>query len=108
MPDVRWNQEHDRVTIGWKDQIDDFSFGTGEGGRTLYSMERDGKKAATLQGRPEVPAIMGQDRVFTDIHSIRFDDPKPAQEIRYTLDGNDPTSLLRSIPALLLLLIIRR
>jgi hypothetical protein len=45
LPTTKWNQDHSRVTVEWKDQKDELVFTKGNDGRTRVQLNRDGKAA---------------------------------------------------------------
>jgi hypothetical protein len=92
LPDVLWNEEHTQCQLIWHDQTDRYTFATAENGRTVYSLDRDGQPLATLQAPPPAPVIQSAERIFIDRCNVALANPGPEQEIRYTLDGSDPTA----------------
>jgi hypothetical protein len=119
-PITEWSEDRSRLTVILGDTRDEYVFAEGQGGRTLFTMARDGKLVQTVGGRPDVPVFQGLPPVhppsryprkgpelgpppqqldppptprlvFVDEATVRFASPGPGQEIRYTLGGSDPT-----------------
>ncbi len=92
LPDVRWNTERSAVDLVFPEQTDRWTFAEGAGGRTVLTLQRGDKLLATVRGIPAAPVIESSERVFTDRMKVAFELPGPGQDIRYTLDGSEPTS----------------
>jgi hypothetical protein len=110
VPETFWNEDHTELTVKIKGQTDLYRFGKTDGGRTVFSMTRNGAPVLITKATPARPEleIHGQ-RFNADEHrTTRFENkipeyrftetitadpvrpPAPAC-IRYTLDGSDPT-----------------
>ena len=109
VPETAWNDDRSELTVKIKGRTDLYRFGKTDGGRTVFSMTRNGDPVFTTDALPARPEL--------DVHRVRFnaDDrrntrfekqipeyrfaetitadpvrsPAPAC-IRYTLDGSDP------------------
>lgn len=110
LPKTAWNRDRTELTVQIGGQRDVYHFGTADGGRTVFSMERDGQAALASDVRPARPDLVVRGDKFdaNDLRYTRMDGvppvylvdgtaqaaltrvPPPA-EIRYTLDGSEPT-----------------
>ena len=91
LPDVLWNDERSACELVFPDQTDRLAFAPAADGRSAMSVSRDGKLLATVKVAPAAPAILTTTRVFTERQRVELALPGAAQEIRYTLDGSEPT-----------------
>jgi hypothetical protein len=100
LPATVWNEARNRLTVEIGEQVDTFRFAKtyvdrrpfgGNGEQTLYSVFRDGKLLQTVGGRPSLPRYVERSRDFEGELLCSFADSEPGQEIRYTLDGSEPT-----------------
>lgn len=109
MPVTDWNREKDQLTVQIGQVKDSYHFAKADGGRTVFEMERGGKRALNSNVAPARPNLMVRGEEF-DANALRttrlegvtpqyvFDQSievsfarvqQPA-EIRYTLDGSTP------------------
>jgi hypothetical protein len=92
LPDARWNEDRSVCDLVFPDQTDRLEFAPAADGRTAVAISRDGKTLAALSVPPAAPRILTTPRVFTTRQTVELALPGTAQEIRYTLDGSDPTA----------------
>lgn len=110
LPKTTWNKDRTELTIQIKDQTDVYHFGKTDGGRTVLSMEQAGKVVLASSAKPARPVLMVRGTRF-DINDLRytrdenkvpvylinkrediqFARPIAPIQVRYTLDGSDPT-----------------
>lgn len=119
-PGISWNEDKSRLKISIGDDLYEYVFGTADRGRTVYTMHKNGKLTEVAAGLPPKPELInmppihrgsryakeGPDlgpppqprdpepvptRVFIDKANLEFTSTGPGQEIRYTLDGSEPT-----------------
>ncbi|MFZ4456879.1 MAG: FN3 associated domain-containing protein [Bacteroidales bacterium] len=110
LPKSTWNSDRTKLTIEIGKKKDVYQFAKTDGGRTVLTMQRDGKTTLTSDAKPARPVLTVRGERF-DINDLRYtrDENKvptyliddkgtiqlervaaPAQ-IRYTLDGSQPT-----------------
>lgn len=109
LPLTRWSDDRRELEVLFKGQEDLYRFDRGEGNRTVFAMERNGRPVTTLRPRPAAPVLdcsLGHtpDRnlpeeeqqkrtlIFTDKLEAAFSEPSPGCQIRYTLDGSEPNA----------------
>ena len=110
LPKTEWNADRSALTVEFPDQKDSYSFAKTDGGRTVFTQERDGKLVTSSGARPPQPVLEVRGRAF-DAYADRytrysshvpeflvekpvdavFPTPPLGSEIRYTLDGTEPT-----------------
>lgn len=110
VPETVWNDDHSELTVRFKGQTDLYRFGKTDGGRTVFSMTRNGVPVFTTKARPERPELEVHGTRFNaderrttrfenEVPEYRFhetitvDPVRPAAPafVRYTLDGSDPS-----------------
>ena len=91
IPDVIWNEDKSECRLEWPDQCDRYEFAKADSGRTVFQCRRDGRAPCGLQAAPEAPRLLDGPRCFTESCLVAFALPAADQEIRYTLDGSEPT-----------------
>jgi hypothetical protein len=111
LPETKWNQNRTELTVKIKQQTDTYHFAQTDGGRTVLTMERGGKTVLTSDAPPARPTVTVRGRVF-DMNEARTtrreNEPasylvdesvevslsrvSPPAEVRYTLDGSEPTA----------------
>lgn len=111
VPETKWNDDRSELTVRIGDDTDRYRFGKTDGGRTVFSVERNGKpvlKSNTpparpileVRGTPFDAETLRTTRLEGTIPSYPFDremevklhrPPAPAF-ITYTLDGSEPTA----------------
>ena len=110
IPETNWNEDHTELTVRIKGQTDLYRFGKTDGGRTIFSMTRNGAPVFTTSARPARPELevhgsrFNADkhrttRIENQIPEFRFPETitvdlvRPAAPacIHYTLDGSDPS-----------------
>ena len=110
LPKTTWNKDRTELTVTINTQTDVYHFGQTDSGRTVLTMEKEGKKVLSSDAKPARPVLLVRGERF-DINDLRYtrDEKKiplylinknaevqlvravlPAQ-IRYTLDGTEPT-----------------
>jgi hypothetical protein len=110
IPVTTWNEDRTELTVKIKDKTDVYHFGKTDGGRTVLTMEQNGKMVLKSDIKPARPVLLVRGERF-NINDLRYtrDENKvptylidgteniqlervaaPAQ-IRYTLDGTEPT-----------------
>ncbi len=117
LPQTVWSTDRKRLSVLFSDQTDVYHFGKAERGRTVFALERDGKTVQVTAARPARPELAGiedwygrsmagtggnkhstplelRDYRFPFHESVdaAFQQPVPGAEIRYTLDGSEPTT----------------
>ena len=110
LPKTEWNADRSALTVEFPDQKDSYSFAKTDGGRTVFTQERGGKLVTSSGARPPQPVLEVRGRTF-DAYADRytrhagdvpeflvanpvnavFPTPPLGAEIRYTLDGSEPT-----------------
>jgi hypothetical protein len=110
LPKTTWNKDRTELTLQMKEQTDIYHFGKTDGGRTVLSMERDGKEVLESGAKPARPVVMVRGERFdsNDLRTtrnenkiptylvnpneaIQFVRPVAPAQLRYTLDGTEPT-----------------
>lgn len=110
LPKTSWNRDRSELTVAFKDQSDVYQIGQTDGGRTVFSMARNGQAVLTSAATPERPRLLVRGDTFdaSDARYTRDDGKAPeylvdqtasvalirpanAGRIYYTLDGSDPT-----------------
>ena len=110
IPKTTWNKERTMLTVQIKDKTDVYQFGQTEGGRTVLSMERNGKEVLTSDAKPARPVLLVRGSRFesSDLRDTREEGKTPIYlvdgveevqlervsapaQIRYTLDGSEPS-----------------
>ena len=111
LPVTTWNLDRTELSVKFKGAHDIYRFGQTDGGRTVFSMERDGQPVIKSEAPPARPVFEVRNRRFdvNDFRTTRMADkvpeyrfagsitaalvrpPAPAL-IRYTVDGSDPGS----------------
>jgi hypothetical protein len=101
LPATTWNEARTRLTIEIGEQVDTVRFARthvdrrpfgGVGEQTLYSILRGGEAIQTVGGAPSVPRFVEGSRDFAGEYECAFAEPAVGQEIRYTLNGTNPTA----------------
>lgn len=121
-PKTSWNSDRTELTVQIGNKKEVYHFGKTDGGRTVLAMNREGKSVLKSNASPARPVLIVRNERF-DINDLRYtrDENKvpeylinetetiqfervaaPAQ-IRYTLDGSEPTenSLLYEKPVII-------
>jgi len=110
VPETVWNEDHTELTVKINGQTDLYRFGKTDGGRTVFSMSRNGALVFTSKARPARPEIEVHGTRFNadESRTTRFENKIPEYRfpetitvnpvrpaapacIRYTLDGSDPS-----------------
>lgn len=109
MPKTTWNNDRTELTVQIKDKTDKYQFGKTDGGRTVLSLNREGKEVLRSEARPARPVLLIRRNRFdsNDLRYTRSENKistylidgseqvqlemvsEPAQ-LRYTLDGTEP------------------
>lgn len=110
LPTTEWNADQTKMTVEFPSQIDSYNFNKTDGGRTVFTQERGDKLVTSSGARPPQPVLEVRGRTF-DTYADRytryashvpeflvgkprdavFTIPPLGSEIRYTLDGTEPT-----------------
>jgi hypothetical protein len=112
MPVTGWNDAKTTLNIKIGEVSDVYEMAQTDGGRTVFSMKRNGKQVLTSNASPARPVLVvrnekydsyslrdtrreGEIPVYSvaDKESVSFIRPEAPAEIRYTLDGSEPTSV---------------
>lgn len=116
LPQTVWSTDRARLSVLFLDQSDTYHFGKAENERTVFALERDGKIVQTIDARPPKPELTdiedwygtsmsgtGGNKhsvplelrdnvfVFSDSTQVEFKQTLPGGEIRYSMDGSEPT-----------------
>lgn len=111
LPETRWNDDRSQLTVRLGENVDVFRFGEADGGRTAFSVTRNGSPVTRSNLPPARPILDVRGSRFdaSALRTTRFDGtipsypfdheivagfvrpPAPAY-IVYTLDGSDPTA----------------
>lgn len=118
-PVTTWSEDRSRLTIRVGEQEDQFDFQEGDGGRSLFTLARNGKVVQKIEGVPARPTLAGMPPVhrgtrydrsgaelgpppqapdpdpvptlaFIDSAELKFSDIPSGMDVRYTLDGSEP------------------
>jgi hypothetical protein len=110
LPKTNWNADRTELTVQIGKKTDVYQFGKTDGGRTVLEMSREGKQVLKSAANPARPVLLIRGERF-DINDLRYTRNEnkaptylvneketihfervaaPAQ-IRYTLDGSEPT-----------------
>ena len=101
LPATTWNAAKTRLTVEIGEQVDTFQFAKtyvdrrpfgGVGEQTVYTVSRGGKRIQTVGAPPPLPRFSENRRDFEGELTVSFADGLPGHEIRYTLDGSEPTA----------------
>ncbi len=111
MPVTKWNDDRTELTVTIGDVTDTYRFHSSEGGRTVFSVSRNGEEVARSEARPAAPVLTVRGSEFNpadlrttrregEIPSFPFDGsvtavlerPVPPAFIAYTLDGSEPSA----------------
>jgi hypothetical protein len=111
LPVTTWNLDHSSLTVQIEKQTDLYRLGAADGGRTVFSMERNSREAIKSEAPPARPVLRVRGSTFdvNDLrttreegkiseyrfaHEIRVDFVRPPAPafICFTTDGSDPTS----------------
>lgn len=110
-PETRWSGDRQELTLRIGDVTDRFRFGVADGGRTAFSVERNGKQVFQTGSAPARPtfevrgtvfdpvALRGTRRdgevprfVFDGSTEVQMPRPLAPAFLVFTLDGSEPTS----------------
>ncbi len=111
MPVTQWNEDRSELTVRIGADTDHYRFGVTDGGRTVFSVERNGEMVLRSEAGPRRPVLNIRGTRFDaeDLRTTRLADkiprfvfdrsvevmlqrPQPPAFITYTLDGSDPTA----------------
>ena len=107
LPFTRWSDDRSELLVSFDGQEDTYAFQRGAGGRTVFAMQRNGRRVTTSTSRPAPPELnnmgghtpdrnlpepeqMKRTLRFADRLDVTLTDPAPGCEVRYTLDGSAP------------------
>jgi hypothetical protein len=105
LPSTKWNDGRTKLSVSIKGKTDLYTLGKTDGGRTLLTMERDGKFVTSTPAGPVSPILdtpLGwtPDRnretdtrkvVFENETTVKFMQTPMGTAIRYTLDDSAPS-----------------
>jgi Concanavalin A-like lectin/glucanases superfamily/Fn3 associated len=110
LPQTNWNKNRTQLTVQIKEQNDVYDLAQTEGGRTVLSMKRNARKVLQSEAKPARPVLMVRNAKFkqSDLRytldenkvpvylvnnnlEVQFEYPVGSSQIRYTLDGTDPS-----------------
>lgn len=111
LPVTEWSEDRSRLSVKIGDVEDVYHFGETDGGRTVFSVERNGRQVFQSQAPPPRPILEVRGKRF-DANALRttrdegkvpefvFDRdvsvkiPRPSKPayVVYTLDGSEPTA----------------
>ncbi|MEI6322905.1 MAG: chitobiase/beta-hexosaminidase C-terminal domain-containing protein [bacterium] len=111
IPETSWNEDHSELTVSIKGVKDIYLFAKTDGGRTIFSMTRNGQPIISTVAAPARPELEVNNSRFNanDLRTTRFENQIPEYHfgdkvlanlirptapavIRYTLDGSIPTA----------------
>jgi hypothetical protein len=111
IPKTDWNADRSQLSVVIDKQSDVYHLATTDGGRTVFSVDRDGQPIIASQAPPQRPTITVRNDRFdasalrytridgvsptylTDGHTMAMlRRPAAPAVVRYTLDGTDPTA----------------
>ena len=111
LPVTQWNRDRTELTVQIKEQKDVYRFAQADGGRTVFSLSRNDRPVIDSGAPPARPVLLVHGRTWdiNDQRTTRIENqvpeyhfgpslsfgfvrpPAPAQ-IRYTLDGSEPST----------------
>ena len=105
LPTTQWSDDRTRLTVKIADNIDVYDFDQADRERTVFSMSRNGKKVTDSGAKPPKPELEERSKFTIDRNrpdwrapkiiskptQINFAASKLGAEIRYTLDGSEPS-----------------
>ena len=105
LPTTEWSDDRSRLTVKVAGNIDVYDFDQADRERTVFSMSRNGKKVIDSGAKPPKPELEERSKFTIDRNRPEWDAPKIitgstqvvfaasrlGAEIRYTLDGSEPT-----------------
>ncbi len=118
-PVTTWSEDKSRLTVRIGEQEDQFDFQKADGGRSIFTLARNGKLVQKIDGVPARPKLAGMPPVhrgtryersgadlgpspqtpdpdpvptlkFIEKAELRFSDIPSGMDVRYTLDGSEP------------------
>ena len=109
VPQTIWNKDRTELQVQIKEQKDTYHFAQTEGGRTVFSMKRNGRNTLQSNAKPAKPVLIVRGERFNqsdfrytrdadkapsylinDSVEVEFVRPVAPALIRYTLDGSEP------------------
>ena len=110
LPQTVWNKTRTVLNIEIKEQKDEYHFSNTDGGRTVFQMQRNAKPTINSAATPTQPVLIIRNQEYnssdfrytrqenkTPVYlinnqtTLQFKYPEAPAEIRYTLDGTEPT-----------------
>ena len=90
IPETSWNADHSELTVKIKEETDLYRFGKTDGGRTVFSMTRNGKPVLTTGAAPARPELEVHGRRFNadNLRSTRFESVIPEYHFADTITAN--------------------
>lgn len=111
LPITTWNKDRTTLAITIKEQKDVYTFATTDGGRTVFSMKRNTNEVLNSNAKPAKPEIVVRNERFNpndfrytrnenkiptyfvnDSLHVQFIHAVAPAQIRYTLDGSEPSA----------------
>ena len=104
LPTTQWSDDRSRLTVKIGANTDVYDLDQTDRERTVFSMNRNGKKITDSEAKPPMPTLVEQrgftvdqnkpnwraPRVISSAAEVLFSTPKSGAEIRYTIDGSEP------------------
>lgn len=110
LPITTWNKDRTTLSVTIKDQKDVYNFAKTDGGRTVLNMKRNNNMSLSSNSKPAKPELLVRNERFnqTDFRYTRNENKIPnylvndslqvqfihsvaPAQIRFTLDGSEPT-----------------
>lgn len=99
-PETRWSEDRRKLSLRIGDVTDRFHFGVTDGGRTAFSVERNGKQIFQTGSSPARPTLEVRGTVFDPV-ALR-DTRRDGEVPRFVFDGSTKVKIPRpSAPAFL-------
>lgn len=111
LPITTWNKDRTTLAVTIKDQRDIYNFAATDGGRTVLSMKRNNSISLTSNAKPAKPELLVRNELFNqndfrytrnenkiptylvnDSLQVQFIHSVAPAQIRFTIDGSDPTA----------------
>lgn len=111
LPVTQWNEDRTELTVRIGEDTDHYRFGVTDGGRTVFSVERNGALVVRSEAGPSRPVLevrgvtfdaeaLRTTRladaiprfVFDRTVKVKLQRPQPPAFITFTLDGTEPTA----------------
>ena len=104
LPTTEWSDDRSRLTVKVGGNVDVYDFDQSDSERTVFSMNRNGKKVTDSGAQPPKPELIDRvkftidnyrpdwrpSKVISGPTQVNFAASKVGAEIRYTVDGSEP------------------